>query len=235
MANATTQDEIIFKRCAGLDVHQAEITAAVRLVSDGGRVVGHTKRFATTPTGLSELRDWLAEFDVTHVAMEGTGVYWEPVYAALRGRFDLTVCNAHHVKNVSGRKTDQSDASWLAQLLSYGVLKKSFVPPDQIRELRELTRTRVHRVEDRVSAIGISAGHRVSGLDLRRVTSAEVLVKSGLKLKIRVLSSSWAVHLGFKSIESGLFLCHFSLDTGLVGVEICLGSAVFGILAQVSD
>jgi transposase len=153
MANATTQDEIIFKRCAGLDVHQAEITAAVRLVSDGGRVVGHTKRFATTPTGLSELRDWLAEFDVTHVAMEGTGVYWEPVYAALRGRFDLTVCNAHHVKNVSGRKTDQSDASWLAQLLSYGVLKKSFVPPDQIRELRELTRTRVHRVEDRTRAV----------------------------------------------------------------------------------
>jgi len=168
----TTQDEILFKRSAGLDVHQGEITAAIRIVSDAGKVEGCAKRFATTPTGLAALRSWLEGFTVTHVAMEGTGVYWEPVYAALRGRFDLTLCNAHHVKKVHGRKTDQSDASWLAQLLSYGVLKKSFVPPDDIRELRELTRSRVHLVENRARVVnGIHRLLERIGLKLCSVVS----------------------------------------------------------------
>jgi transposase len=169
---ATTHDEIVFKRSAGLDVHQREITAAVRIVSEVGKVAGHSKRFATTPSGLAELRAWLVAFEITHIAMEGTGVYWEPVYAALRGHFDLTLCNAHHVKKVPGRKTDHTDASWLAQLLSYGVLKKSFVPTDDIRELRELTRARVHRVEDRARVVnGIHRLLERIGLKLCSVVS----------------------------------------------------------------
>ena len=150
---AHTNDEVVYKRCSGLDVHQAEITAAIRIVSDVGQVTGHSRRFETTPAGLTALRAWLKEFEVTHVAMEGTGVYWEPVYAALRDHFDMTLCNALHVKKIRGQKTDQTDASWLAQLLSYGILKKSFVPKDDIRELRELTRSRVHHVENRARVV----------------------------------------------------------------------------------
>jgi len=85
--------------------------------------------------------------------MEGTGVYWMPVYEALREACDLTLCNAHHVKKVPGRKTDQSDAAWLAQLMASGLLNKSFVPTADIRGLRELTRSRVHRVEDRTRVV----------------------------------------------------------------------------------
>jgi len=148
-----TKDEILYKRCAGLDVHQDEIAACVRLVSDQGKVTGHAKRFSTKPTGLAALLAWLQEYAITHVVMEGTGVYWFPIYRAIVGHFDITVCNAHHAKRLPGRKTDQSDASWLAQMLSYGSLNKSFIPSDDIRELRELTRTRVHLVEDRARVV----------------------------------------------------------------------------------
>ena len=170
---AEVKDEIIFKRCAGLDVHQAEIAACIRLVSEEGKVTGHARRFETTPSGLRALREWLREYGITHVAMEGTGVYWQPVYNELRGHFDLTVCNAHHVKKVPGKKkTDQSDASWLAQLLSYGALKKSFIPPDDIRELRELTRTRAHHVDDRSAVVnGIHRLLERIGLKLASVVS----------------------------------------------------------------
>lgn len=150
---AETKDEILYKRSAGLDVHQAAIAVCIRIVTENGKITGHAKRFDTTPTGLIALRDWLREFDVTHVVMEGTGVYWQPVYNTLAGYFDITVCNAYAAKKMPGRKTDQSDASWLAQLLSYGALQKSFIPPEDIRELRELTRTRVHYVEDRARVV----------------------------------------------------------------------------------
>lgn len=145
--------EVLNRRCAGLDVHQAQIAACVRVTPESGQPWGQAQRFDTTPAGLSALRDWLTRLEVTHVAMEGTGVYWFPVYTALESGFDLTLCNAHHVKNVPGRKTDQSDAAWLAQLLASGLLRKSYVPPVDVRQLRELTRARVHRVEDRARVV----------------------------------------------------------------------------------
>jgi transposase len=91
---------------------------------------------------LQELRDWLTSLGVTHVALEGTGIYWRPVYAVLEGQFDLTLVNARHVKQLPGRKTDVNDAEWLATLLCHGLLRKSFVPDKQIRALRDLTRYR---------------------------------------------------------------------------------------------
>lgn len=146
--------EVMFQRCAGLDVHQAEVAACVRIVQQGSKTKVFSMRFETTPTGLSKMREWLKQHEVTHVAMEGTGVYWLCVYTTLEvADFDLTVCNAHHVKNVPGRKTDQSDAAWLAQLLGSGLLRKSYVPPVEQRMLRELTRERVHRAEDRARII----------------------------------------------------------------------------------
>lgn len=165
--------DVIHRRCAGLDVHQAEIAACVRVVTEGEGVRAQGRRFATTPAELRELRGWLVSQGVTHVAMEATGVYWLPVYRELEAAgLDLTLCNAHHVKNVPGRKTDQSDAAWLAQLMSSGLLRKSFVPDAEVREVRELTRARVHLIEDRSRAV--NALHRLlerAGLKLCSVVS----------------------------------------------------------------
>jgi len=97
---------------------------------------------------LLQLRDWLAEFGCKHVAMESTGVYWKPVYYILEDEFDVMLVNAAHVRNVPGRKTDVSDAMWIAQLLEHGLLRRSFVPPAEIRELRDLTRYRKTLIEE---------------------------------------------------------------------------------------
>ena len=136
-------------RVAGLDVHKDSVSAAVRLV-EGGKVVGHKARFATTASGLAQLADWLAGHDVTTVGMEATGVYWRPVYYSLEGLLDeVWLCNAQHVKNVPGRKTDFNDAEWLADVVAHGMVKPSFVPPPPIRELRELTRYRKVTIDGR--------------------------------------------------------------------------------------
>jgi transposase len=129
------------KRCAGLDVHKIEVVACLRIVSS--RKVGReVRRFPTTTHGLLELREWLERGGCTHVAMEATGVYWKPVWQILEGHFALILANAAHVKNVPGRKSDVSDATWLADLLAHGLIRASFVPPQPIQELRDLTRTR---------------------------------------------------------------------------------------------
>lgn len=134
--------DTLIERCAGLDVHQATVVACVVVEGSGHRTKKETKTFSTVRGGLQELRNWLKEQGVTHVAMEGTGVYWMPVYAMLEDEFDVAVVNARHVKNVPGRKTDVSDAAWLAQLLGKGMLRKSFVPAKEIRALRDVSRYR---------------------------------------------------------------------------------------------
>jgi transposase len=101
-----------------------------------------TRRFPTTTKGLLDLAAWLENAGCTHVAMEATGVYWKPVWHVLEERFELILANAAHVKNLPGRKSDVSDATWLADLLAHGLIRSSFVPPPAIQELRDLTRTR---------------------------------------------------------------------------------------------
>lgn len=136
-------------RVAGLDVHRDQVTACVRVV-EFGEVVEDKERFATTASGLAGLGRWLAGHGVTTVAMEATGVYWKPVYYALEGLFDeLWLCNASHVRNVPGRKTDLSDAQWLADVVAHGMVRPSFVPPPQIRAIRELTRYRKRLIDER--------------------------------------------------------------------------------------
>jgi transposase len=139
----------VHERVAGLDVHKAQVTAAVRVPApDGGRLL-EVAEFKTTVTGLLALRDWLSAHGVTYVAMEATGVYWKPIWAILEDSFDCVLCNARDVKQVPGRKTDVSDAAWLAQLAEAGLLRASFVPPKPIRALRNLTRYRKAQIEDR--------------------------------------------------------------------------------------
>ena len=140
--------ETIFERVAGLDVHKAQVTACVR-VPKGARREEHLAEFSTTVPGLMALRDWLEAHRVTHLAMEATGVYWQPVWHVLEDAFELLLVNARHVKQVPGRKTDVSDAAWLCRLMEAGLLRGSFVPPKPQRALRTLTRYRKSQIQER--------------------------------------------------------------------------------------
>jgi len=144
--------ELIVERCAALDVHKDTVMACVRKPGPvGGKRAKEVRQFRTWTSSLRELRDWLAAEGVTQVAMEATGVYWRPVWHVLveMEGVELLLCNAHHVKNLPGRKTDVADAVWLAQLLECGLLRGSFVPPPEIARLRDLTRYRTKLVQDR--------------------------------------------------------------------------------------
>lgn len=139
--------ELLYARCAGLDVHKKSVVAGVRIM-EAGKVMEHVATFSTMTRGLLELSEFLSGHGVTHVAMEATGVYWRPVWHILAGEFELILANAAHVKNVPGRKTDVKDAVWLADLLAHGLIRGSFVPPEPIQELRQLTRTRKQLVRE---------------------------------------------------------------------------------------
>jgi transposase len=141
--------EVIVERPAGLDVHKASVTACVRGPAGGGCRAEQIESFPTTVQGLLVLADWLEAHAATHVAMEATGVYWKPVWAVLEDRFECLLVNAHHVKQVPGRKTDVSDAAWLCRLLEAGLLRASLVPPPPVRALRNLTRYRKTQIQDR--------------------------------------------------------------------------------------
>jgi transposase len=141
--------ETIFERVGALDVHKAQVTACARVPDETGVRRPHVAEFSTTVVGLLALRDWLAAHRVTHVAMEATGVYWQSVWHILEDDFELTLCNARHVKQVPGRKTDVSDAQWLAQLMEAGLLRASLVPPKAQRQLRTLTRYRKTQIAER--------------------------------------------------------------------------------------
>jgi transposase len=147
--------EIVFERVAGIDVHKRQVTVAVRVPGPAGVRGQQVRRFSTFWAGLQEMAAWLVESGVTHAAMEATGIYWRPVWHALAGEETLTVlvCNAAHVKNVPGRKTDVGDAAWLAQLLEVGLLRGSYTPPEQIVEIRDLTRYRRSLVAERTREI----------------------------------------------------------------------------------
>ena len=141
--------DLIHACCAGLDVHKKTVVACARRTGPDGAVAHEVRTYRTVTADLIALADWLAAQGVTHVAMESTGVYWKPVFHLLEGRFEVLLVNARHVKQVPGRKTDVKDAEWLAQLLQYGLLRASFIPPPPVRELRDLTRQHAQLVHDR--------------------------------------------------------------------------------------
>jgi transposase len=174
------------KRCAGLDVHKKEVVACLRLVIRG-KATYEVRRFPTTTRGLLELADWLEQAGCTHVAMEATGVYWKPVWHMLEGRFQQILANAAHIKGVPGRKSDMNDATWISDLLAHGLIRASFVPPQPIQELRDLTRTRKQLTREivqhtqRIQAVLEEANVKLSsvitdilGLSGRRILKAIV-------------------------------------------------------------
>ena len=151
--------QTILHNCCGLDVHKDSIYACILKTvnhSDDNRKKEETEKeirvFETFPDDLKELREWLESKDCRHVAMESTGIYWYPIYdvleTAFEGNMEILVVNARHMRNVPGKKTDVKDCEWIAQLLRAGLLNGSFIPPMQVRELRQQTRYRKNIVQD---------------------------------------------------------------------------------------
>jgi len=139
--------EALVENCCGLDVHQATVVACLLTGAAHQKPKKEIRTFRTVTRDLMAMRDWLLDRSCTHIAMESTGVYWKPIYAVLEDSFELIVGNAHHIKNVPGRKTDVKDSEWIADLLRHGLIRKSFVPPQPLRELRDLLRYRRKLVE----------------------------------------------------------------------------------------
>jgi len=146
--------ESLYTCCAGLDVHKQTVVACLLRPAEGSESEAKEIRtFGTTTTALVELRDWLRAAGCTHVAMEATGSFWKPVHNILDGHCTLLVVNAAHMRALPGRKTDVRDAEWIATLLKHGLLRASFIPTREQRELRDLTRTRTSLIDERSAAV----------------------------------------------------------------------------------
>jgi len=145
--------DVIYERCCGLDIHKRTVVACLLTPGTNGEPVKAVRTYGTVTSELLALADWLQEAGCTHVAMESTGVYWKPIWNVLEEQFALLLVNARHVKAVPGRKTDVKDAEWLADLLRHGLLRGSFVPNREQRELQELTRYRSSLVQERTAEV----------------------------------------------------------------------------------
>ncbi len=160
--------DVVYRRCCGLDVHKRTVVACLLLLEESGEKRQKKREFGTFRSDLISLMRWLFLHKVTHVAMESTGVYWKPVWNVLEGKFTVVLVNPQHMKALPGRKTDQKDSEWIADLLQHGWLRASFIPPREIRELRDVTRLRVHlkqevnRVRNRVHRILEDANVKVT-------------------------------------------------------------------------
>lgn len=140
--------EVLYARCAGLDVHKESVAVCVLMPGSGTEPKREIREFGTTTRELRRLQEWLQQNGVTHAAMESTGVYWKPVFNILESACQLIVVNARHIKQVPGRKTDKADCAWIASLLRHGLLEASFVPEAEVRQLRDLCRTRTTLVRE---------------------------------------------------------------------------------------
>jgi transposase len=257
--------EIMFSKVAGIDVHKRQVTVAVRVPDDAGDGGGEARaqkvrRFATFYGALLEMAKWLRTEQVTHVAMEATGVYWRPVFHALAeiDGFEILLCNAHHVKNVPGRKTDATDAVWLAQLCEVGLLRGSFIPPAEIAAVRELTRYRRKLTEERTretqrlhkvledggiklgsvasDSLGVS-GRAMIGALIAGERDPEVLadLARGLMRKkipdlTRALAGRFAEH---HALLAGLHLAHIDDLNVMIGrLEVSISAAVTPFVRQ---
>lgn len=171
--------EVVVERCAGIDVHKDMVAVCVRVPGAEGERRVELAEFSTFTEDLLALRDWLVAHGVTRVGMEATGVYWKPVFWVLEDAVECWLLNARHMRNVPGRKTDMADAEWICRLMEHGLVRASFVPPPQIRELRDLTRFRKTRIEERTrEAQRLDKILQDAGVKLSSVAS-DVLGRSG--------------------------------------------------------
>src|SRR5947207_329388 len=145
--------QVMYERCCGLDVHKKTVVACVLITSSDGQVHKQVRTCPTTTAGLLALADWLASLQISHVAMESTGIYWRPAFNLLEEDRTIILVNAQHMKAVPGRKTDVKDSEWLADLLRHGLLKASFIPSKPTRDLRDLVRYRKTLVQERAQQV----------------------------------------------------------------------------------
>ncbi len=247
----------VVERCCGLDVHKASVTACVRVPDKAGKLRQEIRQFAATTRGLLQLRDWLVSFEVMLVGMEATGVYWKPIYYLLEDEFECWLLNARHLKNVPGRKTDVKDAAWICQLLEHGLVRPSFVPPKEIRELRNLTRYRKTQIEERTREVqrlekvlqdaGIklsSVATRVLGVSGRAILEALVegttdpevlaeLARGRLRAKLPALREALEGHFSaHHALMVGKILAHIDyLDESIAE----LSAEIERVIAPFSD
>jgi transposase len=195
--------EAILERCCGLDVHRDTVVACLLFGTLDEKPKKEIRTFSTMSKGLHELFDWLHDTGCTHVAMESTGVYWKPVYHVLEGSVDISLANAQRIKNVPGRKTDICDAEWIAKLLRSGLIEGSFVPPTDIRELRELTRHRKKMVshltaeKNRIQKVLETAGIKLSSV------ISDVFGVSGRALLHQLMEKGCLTHETIESLVKG--------------------------------
>jgi transposase len=175
--------ERIVERGAGLDIHKDTVVACVRVPSEDGGRQQETRTFQTTTLGLLTLLDWLRSWGVTLVGMESTGIYWRPVYYLLEDHMECWLLNAQHLRHVPGRKTDVHDAEWICQLVEHGLVRASFVPPREIRELRDLVRYRKAQIEERTREVQrLEKTLQDAGIKLSSVASRVLGVSGRLML-----------------------------------------------------
>src|SRR6202163_93551 len=183
--------DVLYERVAGLDVHKDTVVACVRIMA-AGKTTRECRTFATTTEQLVALRAWLEECRCTHVAMEATGVYWMPVFRLLdAGKFEVIVANSAHIKNVPGRKTDMNDAMWIADLLTCGLIKGSFVANEETHHLRSLTRTRKQLVREQTRHVQrIEKTLAEGNIKLSSVIS-DIMGASGRRMIPAIIDGGW--------------------------------------------
>ncbi len=182
--------EVVHERCCGLDIHKRTIAACCIVPAPDGRAHKEVRMFGTMTADLEELADWLTSHGVSHVAMESTGIFWQPVYNVLEERFTLLLANARHIKAVPGRKTDIRDCEWIADLLQHGLLKASFVPDRAQRELRELTRYRTSLTDERSAEVNRLQKTLETGNIKLAAVASDVMGKSGREMLHALLTGT---------------------------------------------
>jgi transposase len=186
--------EVLYPRCCGLDIHKRSVVACLLTPDADGQPRKELRSFGAMTDDLLALADWLTAAGCTHVALESTGVYWQPIYNLLEDGFELLLVNARHVKAVPGRKTDTKDCEWLAELLRHGLLRASFVPARPQRELRELTRYRTSLVRERTAEAN-RLQKTLEGANIKLAAVAtDILGKSGRAMLAAVLAGTTDPH-----------------------------------------
>ena len=207
--------DVVYARCCGLDVHKQTVVACLITPGAHGRAQKEIRTFGTMTDELLALGDWLTAAGCTHVAMESTGVYWKPIWNLLEGQFELLLVNAQHIKAVPGRKTDVKDCEWIADLLRHGLLRPSFVPDRDQRELRELTRYRASLVRERSREVN-RLQKALEGANIKLAAVAtDVMGKSGREILAALVA-------GQTDAAAMADLAHGKLRTKLPALERAL-------------
>ncbi len=182
--------QVVHARCCGLDVHKKIIVGCLFVLKADGRLTKEIRSFGTMTQDILALSDWLLAAGCTHVAMESTGSYWKPVWNILEGKLELLLINAQHMKAVPGRKTDVKDCEWIAELLRHGLLRGSFVPDREQRELRELTRYRTSLIQERTAEVN-RVQKTLEGANIKLASVAsDVTGKSGREILAALVAGS---------------------------------------------